>query len=277
MKILVFGSTGALGTAMKKICKKRNVDFVGLSHSDFEISDKKTLEYLIKKNNPDVIINSVAIIGNQCDIDPKRAFDINSLPALNLSKICNKKGIVFIQPSTHAVFDGKKNGKYDESDKPNPLNFYGLSKYTAELFTNDNCEKRYIVRFPTMFGPRENSSLGFVDKVLKKINLNEEIKIADDKIDSPTYTFDAADQLISLVQQDFPYGIYHVANSGKVSYYDIVAKIFEFYGKDKSKLIRAKDSDFPSLCPKPLKTSICSTKIKPLRSWEEALEDYLKN
>lgn len=275
MKLLAFGASGALGTALEIVCKEKDLEYIGLGHNDIEITDKEKISEKIKQIKPDVVVNCVAFIGvNPCELDPKKTFEINSIPVLHIAKICQEENIIFIQPSSHAVFDGEKD-EYSENDIPNPLNVYGVSKLAAELFAKNLCKKHYVVRFSTMFGPRKNSSLGFVDKMLNKLKVGEEVRVADDKIDNPTYTIDVANQLIFLIIKKKPFGIYHIVNSGAVSYYDF---IFYIAGKinSKSQVIRAKDRDFPTLAPKPSKTAMKSVKLNPMRNWQEAVDEYIR-
>ncbi len=275
MKILVLGSSGTVGTALEAVCKQREIQCSGLTHKDLEITDKEVLTQAIHEYNPDVVINAMVMMGiNPCEAEPLKAFQVNAVAVYNLAKLCNERDMVLVQPSTHAVFNGEKDDYYTEEDRPDPLNVYGLSKYTAEYLVRNTCRKHYIVRFPTLFGRRRNSSLGFVDKVLKRIAEGQELKIADDKIDSPTYTRDAADRVISLLKEGKPFGLYHIANSGKVSYYDFVAKIIEITGVP-AKLSRAKSADFPSQAPNPLKTALKSVKLESLRPWPDSLGEYL--
>jgi dTDP-4-dehydrorhamnose reductase len=115
-----------------------------------------------------------------------------------------------------------------------------------------------------------------VDKVLERIGKGEPLRIASDKIDSPTYSLDAASALVSMLKESLPFGLYHLANHGSVSYFDFVATILKMTGSDAS-LTAVKDSDFPFSGKKPLKTSVTSEKLQPLRRWEDALKSYLEN
>ncbi len=275
MRILLFGSTGMMGTAIETICKERGINYIGITHDECDVTNASLVREKIEFYLPDIVINAVAIIGdNPCESDPLLCFNINAISVAYMAKTCEKNQIIFVQPSSHAVFDGEKDDYYTENDLPIPLSMYSASKYMAEIFALNLCKKHYIVRFPTMFGERENKRLGFVDKVINKIMKGEELKIADDKIDSMTYSIDAAEQLVWMLEQKVPYGIYHIANEGKVSYYDFVKKFAELLKAD-IKLKRAKDSEFPSLGHKPLKTSMKSIKLPPIRNWEVALYDYV--
>jgi dTDP-4-dehydrorhamnose reductase len=275
MRILLLGSNGLVGTGIETVCRHRGVECTGLTRSELEITNKEEIEDAVNKYKPDVLINAAGIVGiNPCESEPKRAFDVNTVAVANLARICEKESIILVQPSSHIVFDGAKDDYYTEDDAPNPLNTYGVSKYAAELLTRNICKKHYIVRCPTLFGPRGNQSLGFVDKVLTWIREGRELRIADDKIDSPTYTLDAADTIISLLAEEKPFGLYHIANSGRASFYDLVSQIVTMLGTG-TKITRAKDKDFQTMAPNSLKTAMKSVKLQPLRSWQDALGEYL--
>lgn len=275
MKILVFGSNGLVGTAVKMACKRRNIQCVGLTHADLEITHNEEVEDAIRRYTPDVIINATGVVGiNACESEPEKAFNVNTIAVANLAKICEGKTITLVQPSTHTVFDGTKDDYYTEEDLPNPLNIYGASKYAAECLVKNFCRKHYIVRLPTLFGPRGNKSLGFLDKVLVWIGEGRTLRIADDKVDSPTYNLDIADTIISILEEGKPFGIYHIANSGRVNFYDFVLKIVELMGTN-TEVVRAKDKDFQVMAPNALKTAMKSIKLPPLRGWQEALSEYI--
>lgn len=278
MKILLIGSSGCFGTEFKRVCDIKKISVINFSSKKLNIIDFRGLEKKIKKLKPSIIINSSAIVGiNQCEVDYIKAFTVNSVGALNLAKICKKMNITLVQTSTHAVFDGLKDGYYTEKDNPKPNNIYSGSKYLSEKFVSSICKKYYIIRFPTLFGDRKNNLLGFVDKVVLALENNKKLMIAKDKIDTPTYAKDAAILLTEIIFKKYKYGIYHLANSGKTSYYEFV-KFIKKSLKSKSIIIPVKDDYFFSEGFKPLKTSLKSNKIKKkIRNWKLAVKDYLKN
>lgn len=277
MKILLFGASGCFGTEFLSVAKNFKIKVFSYPSKKLDLVNFKQVQKKIKTLKPNVIINSTAIIGiNKCEIEYNKSFEINSVCALNLAKICKKENIILVQTSSHAVFDGKKKSFYNENDKARPNNIYSGTKYLGELFVENICKKYYIIRFPTLFGNRNNNLLGFVDKTLLSLKKDKPLKIADDKIDSPTYARDAAELLIKMIIKKKPYGIYHLANSGKVSYYKFVLYLKKIL-KSKSKIIPVKDNFFPSKGFKSLKTSMNSVKLKPLRSWKNSLKEYLRN
>ena len=261
MKIFLIGASGCFGTELKDICEKEKITLVHQPSSKLNILDYKNLHEQIVNAKPNVVVNSAALVGiSQCENNYKDAFAVNSIGPLNLAKICNNLNITLVQTSTHAVFDGKKDSPYNEDDAPRPNNVYSGSKYLGELFVSSICKKYYIIRFPTLFGRRSNNLKGFVDKVLEKLNAGSDVKIAADKIDSPTYAKDAAKLLLEIILKHKKYGVYHLCNKGELSYFAFVNKIKKITNSS-SNVIEAKDSDFPSNGFKPLKTSINSIKL----------------
>ena len=276
MKILTLGSTGVMGSAIKKACMERDIEHIGLSHTDLEVTNPLDMENAVSAHNPDAVINCVVFMGiNPCEENPDKAYAVNATAVLNLAKICARKDIILVQPSSHAVFDGTKDDYYTEDDPPIITGTYSGSKYLSERFAADMCPRHYITRFPTIFGKRRNSVPGFVDKVTERMMKGLPLRIADDKIDSPTYSADAAEAVLYLLMNENECGVYHIANYGKVSYYDFVTKLKEALGAD-AQIDRAKDADFPALGYKPLKTAMKSIKLPPLRTWQDALEEYIQ-
>lgn len=272
--LLILGSSGMLGTAIEEVCKESGIRHLGLSHHDLDISDKDELEKKVDESKPSIIINSAAMMGiPPCEENPVKAFEINAVSPLNLARICRDRNIALVHIGSNAIFDGKKGDLYFEEDFPNPQNIYGLSKYAGELCVQNNLPEHYIMRVPKLFGSRRNSTPGFTDKIMERMKLGKELKIADDRIDTFTYTVHAARKMISLVQNSAPFGVYHVANRGSVSYYDFICKFAEKIGY-RGEIKRAKDSDFSAPAPNPLRTELGSSKIHDMPTWNEALDEY---
>jgi len=273
MKILLLGSTGMVGSAIDIVCKERNLNYLGLSHNDIDIRDDD-LEDKILDYYPDIIINAIGLASaKECDINPSKAFQINSISVNKLSTICRENDIKLAQISTHNIFNGKKDGYYSENDFPSPINIYGFSKYVAECFVRNICKKYYIFRFPVIFGNRRNNNISIMNKVFLWVKMGIEFRISDDIIDTPSYNLDLSNVVIDLLEDTAEYGIYHINNSGETSYYDFAIKVVE-KTDSKSKVIRAKHSDFGG--PIRQKRIIMkSAKLEPIRSWEEALDAYI--
>ncbi len=275
MNILLFGSTGMLGTALEQVCKNRDLNCYSALHKDTDITDPDDLKQAIEKFVPDVIINAAALVGiAQCECDPQKTFDVNTIAVSYLARLREEGNIIFVQISSSSVFDGTKNDYYTEDDCVSPTASYSASKYVAECFTKTFCSKHYIIRLPLLFGPRQNRGERFVDMLIGKLQSDEKLEASIDKIDSPTYTIDAANVILDIVEGAKPFGLYHVANHGKVSLYEFVSQ-FVKVSSSNLQILKAKDKDFKSPVYTPLALPLKSVKLRSLRSWKDALQEYI--
>ena len=275
MRILLLGATGMLGTSLVHILKKKHVEVIEIGHDTLDIESHESVIRVFENHSADAVINCVAVVGiNPCEQDPVRCTHINALGALYVSREAARRDMTLCQISTHAVFDGFKQGYYTENDPVCPTGVYAATKYDSEVYAA-MCPRHYVVRVPTMFGPRRNTALGFVDKMLEFMVKGQELRVADDKIDSLTFSLDAAECIFSLIMDRMPYGLYHSANQGHASYYEFIVALRDMIGADVT-IHRAKDKDFPGLAHKPLLTAMSSVKLPAMRGWKDALNAYVK-
>jgi dTDP-4-dehydrorhamnose reductase len=277
MKIVVIGATGQLGTDLIKVLGQ-NHDVIGLTHKEIEITDYNSCQTV--KGEADVIINTAAFHKTeQCEEEPIKAFAVNAIGAHNIVKLSLETGSATLFISTDYVFDGLKGGSYTEDDVPNPINTYGISKLAGELYTKQN-PKHYIIRVASLFGVAGASGKGgnFVETMITKAKRNEKISVIDDMWMSPTYTKDAAEAIKSIIELKVPYGIYHVTNSGYCTWFHFAKEIFRLTGLNPS-LEPIKSCQLQSKVKRPQFSALKSIKLPKygikMRSWKEALRDYL--
>lgn len=272
-KILLLGSTGKMGSALREVLSN-GYTVVGTSSANFDASDFSRLRFLIDEQEPDIVINTIAFLGiDACELEPEKAFRVNSLYPKYLAELANEKGFLLIHFSTDAVFDDDKQDFYLESDPASPLNVYGLSKYGGDCFVKAIAARYYIIRVSLLFGLSASSSQ-FVEKMLARIQQGADVlKIADDIVLSPSYTVDVALEVKRLLENSFPHGLYHVANRGKVSLFEFMTTLAGRLhpGVD---IERVSSREFTSQGLKNSFTPIASEILPPLRHWDEALIDY---
>ncbi len=277
MKILVIGSTGMIGSAFKRN-PAEDAGYSFFSHATLEIKDPAQLAGRLEQERPDYVINTAAYVGVEpCGNNPGEAFVVNTKAVKDLAEICKRLDICLVHFSSDGVFDGRKGDYYTEADTPNPVNMYGMTKYMGDLFVQNICPKYYILRVPILFGLRENRGKIFLEKMYELVRSGrKELRIADDIISCPSFTDDIARGALGIIKAKMPYGLYHLKNEGKASLFEFADRFFNKLGST-VKLERAKASDFAAKEKelKPLNTSIRSVKIKHLRFWEEALDDYI--
>jgi dTDP-4-dehydrorhamnose reductase len=269
--ILILGSTGMVGTAIKKVCINKNIPILSPTHKELDITNREKVNIYIKKYNPDIIINCAAIVGREpCLRNKELTYKVNVESVKIISEICSKEDILFIQISSASVFDEKR-GYYKETDLPNPTSFYGRTKRIAELHVLNSLCKYYIIRLPLLFGPRSNDGRGLTELFINKIKKDKDVYVAVDKIECFGYTNDIANEIINIINKNLPYGIYHIRNSGTASLYKYIYTINEYLGSP-SKIHKAKCKDFKSNSSNLI---LLSTKIKFLKNWKKSMKEYI--
>ncbi len=203
MRFAVFGSTGTLGTALRKVLKSAKFH----TRKDWDVENLIGLESFLYRflEDVDVVINALAYTDvSRAEIERERAYKINvDFPKI-LAKFCESKGIVLIHISTDYVFDGK-DGFYVETDKPNPISWYGKTKAISEEEVLQRCSKSYIIRTSWVFG--ENGK-NFFSKMPLKLLRNEEVYTHSEQLVCPTSAIFLAEMIANI--PNLPTGIYHI-------------------------------------------------------------------
>lgn len=274
-RILLLGSTGKMGLALHKIFSS-DYSVIGKNSKDFDALDFERVRGLIEENRPDILINAVAFIGiDPCEKEPGKAFRLNTLYPKLLAELSNEYGFLLMHFSTDAVFNDEKNDFYLEDDQPHPLNVYGFTKYGGDCFIQALAKRFYIFRVPLLFGETVKDNQ-FVEKMLQKIKKGESsLNISSDIISSPTYSYDAAKEIKRISEASCPFGLYHIANEGAASLYELITEIVK-YAYPEAAVKEASYKDFPFLGIKNTYTPLKSNKVAALRPWQEAVKEYCK-
>lgn len=272
-KVLLLGSTGKMGIALIDIFSA-GYEVIGKNSRDFNAADFAQVGRLINNTKPDVVINTVAFLGiDPCEKEPGKAFILNTLYPKLLAGLSNENNFLLIHFSTDAVFNDEKNGFYTEADQPYPLNIYGFTKLGGDCFIKSLAKEYYIFRLSVLFGEAVKNTQ-FVEKMLQKVNEGSKLlKISSDIISSPTYSKDAAREIKRILENKYEFGVYHIANEGKASLYELMKEIVDYLDLDvKVKPVSYKS--FPCIGIKNTCTPIKSDKIPNLRHWKEAVKEY---
>jgi dTDP-4-dehydrorhamnose reductase len=278
MNITIIGSNGQLGTDLTKALQtKHNV--TALKHQDIEVTDINSCQTL-KQYNPNIVINTAAFHKtDQCEEEPLKAFQVNTLGARNIAKISTETGATPIYISTDYVFDGTKTKPYIETDPPNPINTYGITKLAGELYTKQS-PTHYIIRVSSLFGTAGASGKGgnFIETMITKANKNESITVVNDMTMTPTYTKDAANTIQKIIEQRLPPGTYHATNQGQCTWYEFAKEIFEQL-KLKPDFTPTNTNPLQYKAKRPMYSAMESPQLKKhgitTPNWKQALTNYL--
>jgi len=280
MKVMVIGSNGQLGSDLVKVLQDE--ELIPLTHRDMDICEPVGLRATLRRYRPEVVINTAAYHKvDLCEENAEQAFAVNTLGVRNLALACRDEGCVLVHLSTDYVFDGRKGSAYVETDLPNPINVYGVSKLAGEYFVKYLLERYFIVRTSGLFGMAGSSGKGgnFVELMLRLAREGRAIRVVDDQVLSPTYTVDLAQQIKALVETDH-YGLYHATSHGACSWYQFAAKIFELAGLSPS-LSPQSTAESGARATRPAHSELENAALKRLgldrmRRWEEGLAAYME-
>ncbi|MCK5822384.1 MAG: SDR family oxidoreductase, partial [Bacteroidales bacterium] len=210
------------------------VDCKNTTFELLDITNKTELDYIIKRYNPNTIINAAAVTNvDFCEDNKAECWQVN-VEALNyLTQISNELNIHLIHISTDFIFDGLT-GNYSEDDAPNPVSYYGLSKLEGEKFVQSNANKWTIIRTVLVYGLTESRSRSnIVLWVKQSLENNKPINVVDDQYRTPTLVEDLAEVCVYAAENEKE-GIYHVSGKDFMSIYDIAIATANFFGLDKS-------------------------------------------
>ncbi len=275
-RVLILGDRGKLGTAMG-LALAPDCQVLGRNRDHFEASDPAQVEAVVRDGRPDVVVNCVARLGlDECQRQPEQALRLNTLLPQQLAGLAGELGFTLVHFSTDSVFpDLEGEGFFTESSPPRPLNLYGLTKLGGDCLLAATAARHYIFRVPVIFGPAR-SGTQFVERLLARARRGERLRVTSDVVYTPSYSLDLAAEAARVLMAGLPFGLYHLANQGRASLYDLMAALVECLGL-KAPVEPVSHRQFPGLAVKNLRSPLASEKLPPLRPWPEALESYCRD
>ena len=288
-KIYMAGCGGMLGEAFHNIfsydyelkCTDIDVNDTWLEKLDFRNFE----DYLKDVNDfkPDYLFHIGAYTDLEyCEANQDDTYNTNTKSVENAVNISNKLDIPIIYISTAGIFDGKKD-TFDESDTPAPTSCYATSKYQGELFVQKNSNKHLICRAGWMMGGGPNKDKKFIQKIIKQIkDGKKELFIVDDKVGTPTYTYDFANNLKLLLENNI-WGLFNMVCSGLVSRFEVTKKLISILNLENQIKITKVNSDYwkkKYFVSRPDSECLINKKLNKLkmnimRDWEVCLKEYI--
>jgi dTDP-4-dehydrorhamnose reductase len=278
-RILVIGSKGMLGRDLMKVLPSSFPEdaVVGWDIEDIDIQKEEDTLIKIEKLRPSIVIHVAAYTDvDGCELDAEKAFAVNAEGTRHIGLAASRSGSKVVYLSTDYVFDGNKREPYLESDPPSPLNVYGHSKWKGEQYIQEWVKNALILRTQWLYG---RYGKNFVTSILQQAREKTVLSIVNDQIGSPTYTADLA-KAISVLIRCQAQGIFHVANNDFCTWYTFGQAILKLSGINRVKVIPISSKEFGRPAVRPSYSVLNCQKLKKetglaLRSWSEALKDYL--
>ena len=309
MKVFVTGVAGQLGHDVMNELAKRGYEGIGtdiapeysgaadgtavvsMPYVSLDITDADAVDRVICEMKPDVVVHCAAwtAVDLAEDEDKKdKVHAINADCTANIAKACKKTGSKMVYISTDYVFDGQGTTPWKPDCKDyKPLNVYGQSKLDGELAVSSTLDNYFIVRIAWVFG---KNGKNFIKTMLNVAKTHSTLKVVNDQIGTPTYTFDLARLLVDMIETD-KYGYYHVTNEGGyISWYDFTKEIFRQatllgrteYSEDKVTVLPVTTAEYGlSKAARPFNSRLDKSKLvengfAPLPTWQDAVARYLK-
>ena len=305
-RVLISGANGQLVTdIIKALSTPENDGFFNtfaFDRQELDATHKEALSGVFSKYNPDFFIQGASYhVVEEINKNPKEACDVNLASLHYLSELCNQYDCTLINFSTNYVFSGLKPpledfrelDHYNEIDDPSPVNLYGILKYAGEQILSTSCERYYNIRVSGLFGKtwsRAKNGSNFPYTIKKNLEISnkadhlEPVKVVADQIVNVGYTVDLAEVIVEMMlhEKQELYGLYHLANKGDCTWYEVAAKVAEVLGYNEDKVIPISTDEFYTNLKRPKDTSLNMWKVEnrfgvDIPRWDNAIERFFKN
>ena len=279
MRVLVTGVNGQLGHDVMDELAAKGIEGIGVDVEEMDITDAAACEKVITEAKPDAVIHCAAYTAvDAAEDNVELCRKVNAEGTRNIAKVCKALDIKMMYISTDYVFNGEGQRPWEPDDHREPLNVYGLTKYEGEIAVEQNLDKYFIVRIAWVFG---KNGKNFIKTMLNVGKKYDTVRVVNDQIGTPTYTYDLARLLVDMAETE-KYGYYHATNEGGyISWYDFTCEIFRQAGYS-TKVVPVTTAEYGlSKAARPFNSRLDKSKLiengfTPLPDWKNALERYLK-
>ncbi len=300
MKVFVTGVCGQLGHDVVNELLRRGHEAVGSDiaekysgaddgsavvsapYEQLDITDGEAVRTVLTRVKPDAVVHCAAwtaVDAAEDEENKAKVYAINTDGTVNIAKVCRELDCKIIYISTDYVFDGEgTEPRQPDCTDYSPLCVYGDSKLKGELAVREISDKYFIVRIAWVFGKNGNNFIKTMLKVGKKY---DSVRVVNDQIGTPTYTYDLAGLLADMCQSE-KYGCYHATNEGGyISWYDFTKEIYKQAGYTTSVVPVTTEEYGLSKAKRPHNSRLDKTKLTKngfslLPPWQDALSRYLK-
>lgn len=294
MKVFVTGVGGQLGYDVMNELAARGYECYGsdvlpkekitlpYNYIQLDITKQEDIEKVIGQLAPDAVVHCAAwtaVDAAEEEEKKPKVIAINAMGTQYIAKACKKIDCKLVYISTDYVFNGEGTEPWQADCKEYaPLNVYGMSKLLGEKAVAEILSKYFIVRIAWVFGQNGNNFIKTMLNVGKKYDT---LRVVNDQVGTPTYTFDLARLLVDMLETD-KYGYYHATNEGGfISWYDFACEIFKQAGYN-TKVIPVTTAEYGmSKAKRPFNSRLDKSKLllngfKTLPDWKDALKRYLE-
>lgn len=270
MKILVTGANGLLGQHLIRQLLDKHYIIIATSkgesrlpftendsyrYHELDITDGPHVNLFIHRERPDIIIHAAAMTQvDECELNKIDCWNVNVTATRFLLDAAKEINCRFIYISTDFVFDGL-HGPYTEDVQPNPVNYYGSSKWGAEKAVAESALSWAIIRTVLVTGnPLNGTRYNIVTWVKEKLENGERVRMVNDQYRTPTFIDDLV-QGVMLVLEKNATGIFHISGKDSLTPYEIAVQTARLLQLDENLIQKAMSADFPDAPVRPPSTN----------------------
>lgn len=281
-KILITGSNGLLGQKLVELLvSKAHIETIATARGDnrlpfsagyrfveMDITNPEAVDQVLGNVRPDVIIHTAAMTNvDQCEAEKEACWSLNVTATETLIAACARYRIFLEHVSTDFIFDGTS-GPYREEDAPNPISFYGWSKYAAEKAVMSSDIRWAIARTVLVYGiAHDMSRSNIILWVKKSLEEGKAIKVVTDQFRTPTLAEDLAMGCFLIADQEAK-GVYHISGKDFMTPYEMAIASAEYFGLDTSLISATDASAFTQPARRPPRTGFKLTKARNVLGYE---------
>ncbi len=247
MRVLITGASGQVGHELQRVFAAHDV--IAADRASLDVADRSAVLAAVTTLAPDAIVHSAAFTAvDACETEVDRAYAVNALGVRHVGEAARRVGAHVVHLSTDYVFDGTKQGPYDEWDTPNPQSVYGRSKWAGEQELLHDPDAT-VLRVAWVFGVHGSN---IVKTILRVAADQPTLRFVDDQVGRPTAAADVADLIGRIVAERRP-GLFHATNQGAVSWYEFARAVMESAGHDPARVEPCATADLqpPRPAPRP--------------------------
>ena len=248
--VIVTGADGQLGKSIQaRIGSYDEINGVFLSKESLDITRVEEIRKRFKEHAPEYCINTAAFTEvDEAEVAEDKAMEVNACGAENLARACAEFRVILIHLSTDYVFDGSKPHGYRPTDKPNPINAYGRSKWEGEKRIGKCLDRYFIIRTSWLYSEYPPN---FFTTILNRLNKNENLEVTDQQRGCPTKAGNLAKYILELItSDDQDFGIRHFTDGEPMTWYESALRIKNRYAPDSTSKIR-RGNNYRSFAKRP--------------------------
>lgn len=283
---IITGSKGQLGRALQRVLSGPGREVVAaVDLPELDVADPAAVDALLAGvgDPPDFLVNAAAYTHvDRCESERETAHRANAVGPQVLAEACARAGVRLAHVSTDYVFRGDGSEPYAEADAPDPVSVYGTTKLEGERAVLAAAPDALIVRTSWVFGEGRNFIAAILDQAAKRRDgsASGPLTVVDDQRGRPTYAEDLAAAIVALLEQDAS-GLYHVANAGVATWWDLARVTLDLAGFSDIAIDRIRTADLEVAAPRPAWSVLDCSRVEAagagLRSWQEAVLEYLES